>query len=107
MALLDDVTLLKCSQVASSEREAFAAAQRVMEFLDKALAHTRVWTYPRGYYYEVTSGGSEQLCMPTWVESHDEAAWIFAKDVSSGFLEELCDVLEPQPAAHIRSELGL
>jgi hypothetical protein len=107
MSLVDDVKLLKGSQVRPSEAETLAAALRVMAFLDRVLYKAQVWTLPRGYHYDVTAGGAEQLCIPTRVGSEEEAARIFASDVATGWLEELCEVLGAQRSARIRSELGL
>jgi hypothetical protein len=107
MALVDDVQLLKSPPPGTSEAETLAAALRLMDYLDRALWKSRVWRFPRGYYYDVAGSGSDQLCMPTWVDSEEEAARIFAQDVATGWLEELCGVLDARHAAPIRAELGL
>lgn len=103
MALVDDVKLLKASPGQSLELEIRKAALNVMEFLDEALFGCHPWSFPRGYYYEVTWRGYEQLCFPKGAESTEEAPRRFASDVATGFLEELCDILDAQRAARIRA----
>jgi hypothetical protein len=107
MALVDDVKLLKASRGQPFESETRTAALNVIEFLDEALFGCHPWFFPRGYYYDVTWRGYEQLCFPENAQSAEEAPRRFASDVATGFLEELCDILDSQRAARIRSGLGL
>jgi hypothetical protein len=101
--LASEVKVLKESQSHPFDSQTLRAALNVLEFLDQALFGTHVWQFPRGYYYDITAIGSEQLCMPT--ESEQVAA--FANDVASGWLDELCEVLDLERAARIRSELEI
>ena len=107
MGLPDDVKLLKGTQEFAPAAETLAAELRVMHFLDSVLFGGRVWQFPRGYYYDVTSAGFEQLCVPIRVKSDEEAARLLANDVATGWLEELCEVLDAHRSARVRSELGL
>jgi hypothetical protein len=64
---------------------------------------------PRGYYYDVAGRGYEQLCLPLEadVQSPEEAAAVFARDVADGLLEEFCAALDPGRSARLCTELGL
>jgi hypothetical protein len=109
MMLADDVKLLKVSGRPFDSQTA-KAAMDILRFLDWALLD---WAelgprvqLPRDYFYEIT-GISECLCVPYYHTSDEEGARMFATDVATGFLEELCEVLEPELSATVRSELGL
>jgi hypothetical protein len=79
-----------------------------MGYLDGMLVGAcRPWPFPRGYFDDVMACGCEQLIPPEHVQSAEEAATPFASDVATGFLEELCDTLDPQRAARMHSDLGL
>ena len=107
--LADDVKLLNDSSRPFDSQTA-QAAMDILRFLDGALLD---WAernpsvpLPRGYFYEIT-GISECLCLPYFHTSDEEAARMFTADVATGFLEELCEVLEAELSAKVRSQLGL
>jgi hypothetical protein len=106
-----DVIRLKNSKGSPLEPETAKAAANVMCFFDTilnviSLSGRRVYL-PRGYYFDVSMQGYFQLCMPVWVESEEESAGIFAKDVADGLLEEIIVALDPEWAERVRNELGL
>jgi hypothetical protein len=106
--LADDVRLLKDSGRPFDSQTAKAALD-VLLFLDWALLDwaesNEQYKLPRDYFYEIT-GISNQVCLWRPVDS-EEAAGLFAADVATGFLEELCEVVGAELSATLRPQLGL
>jgi hypothetical protein len=107
--LADDVKLLKDSGRPFDSLTA-KAAMNILRFLDGALLHWAELSppvqLPRGYFYEIT-GISECLCLPYFHSSDEDAARMFITDVATGFLEELCEVIDAELSAKVRSQFGL
>jgi hypothetical protein len=107
--LADDVKLLKDSG-RPFDSQTVKAAMNILRFLDGALLDWAELSppvqLPRGYFYEIT-GISECLCLPYFYTSDQEAARMFMSDVATGFLEELCEVIDADLSAKVRSQLGL
>src|SRR5262245_29333763 len=107
MALADDVKLLKNPQAHPFDAQTLAAVLRIKLFLESVLDTAGVCFLPRGYCYDISGNGCDALGVPGCPESEEECARIFAGDVASGLLEDLCAALDLQRAARIRKELGL
>jgi hypothetical protein len=109
MSLRDYVQLLKSNRTWPLTAELVRAAEKVMSFLDgvPGIADIPFSKFPRGYYYDIGGSGTEQLCLPRFVDSVEEGAAIFARDVADGFLEELCNVLDEESSRTTRTALGL
>jgi len=108
--LRDEVGCLRGFDGGPPTPSVLTAAQRLLDFLDGVLVNPgELPKLPRGYYIEVMGSGREGVCVPWTCESDavDAQLAFFAADVASGWLEELCATIDPDPAEAIRSACGL
>lgn len=117
--LMQSTRLLKSDGNAPLTPESIEAANALMLFLDEVLVPLHLWIQhsksglcglrlPRNYYIEMCgSDGAERLCVPEQVESEEDQFKLFTRDVATGFLEELCGVLEPAESEIAQWTYGL